>query len=155
MIEEFEKEEAIGSTTYPMQAGNVHKGDFAILKGHPCKIVEVRIFKTGKHGHAKANFTGMDIFTNKKYEDVHPTSHAMDVPFVSRQEYNVCNIEEDGYLEVLRDNGQMKDDLQLPIEEDFKELTARIQGLFLKEVDINVHVIHAMGMEMIIDVKEA
>ena len=35
--------------------------------------------KTGKHGHAKCNFTAVDIFTGKKYEDMTPSSHNVDV----------------------------------------------------------------------------
>uniref|UniRef100_A0A673VL92 Eukaryotic translation initiation factor 5A n=1 Tax=Salmo trutta TaxID=8032 RepID=A0A673VL92_SALTR len=47
--------------------------------GHPCKIVEMSTSKTGKHGHAKVNMMGIDIFTNKKYEDLCPSTHNMDV----------------------------------------------------------------------------
>ena len=38
----------------------------AFLKEKPCKIIEITTSKTGKHGHAKANITGIDIFTGKK-----------------------------------------------------------------------------------------
>lgn len=42
------------------------QGHNIILKGKPCKVVEMTTSKTGKHGHAKINFTGLDIFTGKK-----------------------------------------------------------------------------------------
>ena len=29
------------------------------------KIIEISVSKTGKHGHAKAAITGIDIFTGK------------------------------------------------------------------------------------------
>ena len=35
--------------------------------------------KTGKHGHAKCNFTALDIFTGKKLEDMCPSTHNVDV----------------------------------------------------------------------------
>ena len=44
-------------------AGSLKKGDFIMIKGHPCKILEVTTSKTGKHGHAKANITATDIIT--------------------------------------------------------------------------------------------
>ena len=39
--------------------------------------------KTGKHGHAKCAFVAVDIFTGKKMEDLAPSSHNVEVPFVT------------------------------------------------------------------------
>ena len=49
--------------------------------------------KTGKHGHAKAHIIGIDIFTQKKLEELCPTTHNMDVPNVTRTEYQVRGCE--------------------------------------------------------------
>ena len=71
----------------PKQAGEVKKGSYIMLKGHPCKVVDYSTSKTGKHGHAKAHIVGIDIFTGKKCEDLCPTSHNMSVPNVNKDEY--------------------------------------------------------------------
>jgi translation initiation factor 5A len=80
----FEQGDAGASHTFPMQAGSLKKGGHVLLKGHPCKILEVTTSKAGKHGHAKASIVGADIFTDKKYEDCCPCGHNMEVPNVSK-----------------------------------------------------------------------
>merc|ERR1712178_307253 len=92
--EEFDTAESGASDTYPTQAGELRKGSHVMIKGHPCKVAEISTSKTGKHGHAKAHIVALDIFTSKKLEDLCPTSHNVDVPFVKRTEYQVLMADE-------------------------------------------------------------
>jgi len=50
---------------FPIEASHIKKNKYIMLKGHPCKIVDVKTSKTGKHGHMKVNITGMDVLTAK------------------------------------------------------------------------------------------
>ncbi|KAG8098240.1 hypothetical protein GUJ93_ZPchr0013g36173 [Zizania palustris] len=73
------KADAGASKTFPQQAGTIRKNGFIVIKNRPCKVVEVSTSKTGKHGHAKCHFVGIDIFNGKKLEDIVPSSHNCDV----------------------------------------------------------------------------
>lgn len=66
--DEFEKAGSGASLTYPVQCSSLRKNGFVVLKGFPCKIVDMSTSKTGKHGGAKVHLVGIDIFTGKKYD---------------------------------------------------------------------------------------
>ena len=82
-------------STFPVEAHHVKKGGMVMLKDRPCKVVEVKTSKTGKHGHAKCNITGLDVITGKKYNEVHP-GHITLVSFEQkRTEYEVSHVSGD------------------------------------------------------------
>jgi len=85
-----------------------------ILKDCPCKILEVTTSKTGKHGHAKANITGVDIFTGKKVNDSSPTSHNLTAPFVTTTNLTLTDVTDDGYAVLMDENGDIREDIKLP-----------------------------------------
>ncbi|EPS27905.1 hypothetical protein PDE_02849 [Penicillium oxalicum 114-2] len=148
----FESTDAGASTTYPMQCSALRKNGHVVIKGRPCKIVDMSTSKTGKHGHAKVHLVAIDIFTGKKLEDLSPSTHNMDVPNVARKEYTLLDITDDGFLSLMKDDGDTKDDVKLP-EGD---VGARITKMFREEdKEVNVIIQTAMGEEAAIEAKEA
>jgi len=125
---ELEYEDAVtganASLTYPMQCSALRKGGFVMIKGRPCKIVEMSTSKTGKHGHAKVHMVALDIFTGKKLEELSPSTHNMDVPNVKRTDYQFLDIE-DGFVSLMEENGETKDDLKIPEDDVGKEIEAK------------------------------
>ncbi|EEP81688.1 eukaryotic translation initiation factor 5A-1 [Uncinocarpus reesii 1704] len=148
----FDSADAGASATYPMQCSALRKNGFVVIKGRPCKIVDMSTSKTGKHGHAKVHLVALDIFTGKKLEDLSPSTHNMEVPNVTRKEYQLIDISEDNYLSLMADDGSTKDDVKLPEG----EVGEKIEKLFrVEEKDTNVVVLTAMGEEVAMDAKEA
>ncbi|CAG8706479.1 12456_t:CDS:2 [Ambispora leptoticha] len=138
------------SATYPMQCSALRKNGYVLLKGRPCKIVEMTTSKTGKHGHAAIHLVGLDIFTGKKLEDISPSTHNMDVPNVNRTEFQLINID-DNYLSLMTNDGSTKDDVRVPEG----EMGEKIQSDFDEGKELLVTVISAMGEESVISYKEA
>jgi len=136
--------------TYPMMVGNIKKGGYIILKEFPCKVTEICISKTGKHGHAKSHIVGSDIFTNKKYEDIFPSSHNVEVPYVDKFEYKLVDITEEGYIAIMDNHNNMREDLKLP---EGEEISTEIQNHFDEEEEINLTILSAMGIDKVIAYK--
>jgi len=148
----FDTADAGASLTFPMQCSALRKNGFVVIKGRPCKIVDMSTSKTGKHGHAKVHLVAIDIFTSKKYEDLSPSTHNMDVPHVTRREYQLLDISDDGFLSLMNDDGDTKDDVKMPDG----EVGEKITKLFTtEEKDTNVVILTSMGEQAAVEAKEA
>lgn len=152
-MEDAEQYEAAGSgasETYPVQCSSLRKNGFVMLKGRPCKIVEMTTSKTGKHGHAKVHLVGLDIFNNKRHEDLCPSTHNIDVPNVNRSDFQLIDISDDGYVTLMNDKGDTRDDLKIPEG----EVGQKIRDEFGKEdISVIVTVMSAVGTECIVGCK--
>jgi len=115
--------------THPKEAHHVKKGSYVMLKDKPCKIVEVKTSKTGKHGHAKCNITGLDVLTNKKYNEVHPGHIVLRAFDLRKTEYDVTDVN-DKELTVMDENGEL---LIFPIDtSDEESLISKLLAEFEK-----------------------
>ena len=89
-----------------------------VMKDRPAKCSAVSTSKTGKHGHAKCNFTAIDLFNGKKYEDIIPSTHNAHIPVVKRGEYTLVDISDEGFLSLMSEDGTCRDDIKLPTYPD-------------------------------------
>jgi translation initiation factor 5A len=116
------------------------------------QVSAVSTSKTGKHGHAKCNFTAIDIFTGKKYEDIIPSTHTAHVPFVVRKDYSLVDISSDEFCSLMDDEGNCREDVKLP---DYPDNFGReIKTAFEAGKSLMVSVLSAMGHDQIVAMKE-
>jgi len=146
---DFQASDSGASAVYPAQCSSLRKNGFVVMKGRPCKIVEMSTSKTGKHGHAKVHLVGIDLYNGKKYEDICPSTHNMDVPFVKRLDFQLVDISPDNFLSLMDDGGDVREDIKIP-EGDLGE---EIRGKFDDGLDVVCTVLCAMGEEQVIGTK--
>ena len=86
----------------------------------------------------------------RKYEDLSPSTHNMDVPNVVRNDYDLINID-DGFLSLMEKDGSTKDDVKLPEG----ELGEKMEQDFEEGKELIVSVVSSMGEEHALSYKEA
>jgi translation initiation factor 5A len=123
-----------------------------VIKDRPAKVSSVSTSKTGKHGSAKCNFTAIDIFNGKKYEDIQPSTATVAVPNIKRKEYNLVDISAEGFCTLMDEDGGIREDIKLP---EFPDNFGReIKTEFETGKDLTVIVLSAMGHDQIVEKKE-
>ena len=137
---------------------------FIVIRGEPCKVVNISVHQDGKHGHAKATFTAISIFTGKKLEDSVQTSHNTSVPFIERNDFVLVDIDEaDGFLTLMSEEGELREDLSLPHlsnlntnanMSEMEELSTNITKAFQDGSEVTVTVLSSMGKEKVIAMHE-
>lgn len=95
---------------------------------------------------------GIDIFTGRRYEEVRPSNHVIQVPNVTRKDYLVVNIDDDGYITLLNeDTCNIRSDMKLQEDSD---ITRRLLDKFNEgSGQIKVTVFKALGEEQIMSFK--
>ena len=150
--EQFECADAGAAGTFPCAAGDLKRGDFVCIRGRPCKVAEIDVFKNGKHGSAKCSITGEDIFSFKKYELICPASFPMPCPVVAKAELQLVDIDEDGRLTLLDEHFEQREDLDLPLK-DNEPVARAIRAHFDAGKALTLTVQSAMGFEQVMSFK--
>jgi len=88
---------------------------------------------------------GIDIFDGKKYEDMSPSTHNMEVPNVKRMEMTLIDVTDEGFLSLMDDAGEIRDDLHCNHN---PELLEEIRTKFDNGDELLISVLSAMGKEV-------
>ncbi|KAL8752164.1 MAG: hypothetical protein Q9184_005823 [Pyrenodesmia sp. 2 TL-2023] len=150
---------ANASLTTPVQASQLAKGDFILIKSHPCKILSKSTSKPGKHGHAKVNFEALALLSPfKKHTDIHPAHATVAAPIVKLTSYLLLDVNE-GFLSLWDQHaGRVKDDVKAPPGAE-GEVGAKLERVWEKEgkgeggEEVWVTVLATMGVEVVRDVE--
>merc|ERR1719247_812657 len=105
---DIETADAGAAEVQSVEAGQIRQGGYIMIKGKPCKVKSVSVSKTGKHGHAKCKFAANDIFTGNTCEELCPSTHTIDVPFVNKKDWMITGLEGD-YVLLMNDEGDMRE----------------------------------------------
>ncbi len=146
--------------TVKMQPVDLSKHGYAIIRGMPCKLTEINTLpKATANGNKRLNLVGLHVFTGKKYEDtINLTAgfHGIDVPVTSKAQFALLDVDRStGFLSLLKENGDTKEDASLGKAEDgasFDAKGAEIFQRFEEGEDLKVTVLTIMGKDIVIDV---
>merc|ERR1711998_714949 len=111
--EDFERVDAGASMTEKVESQRLKVGSYIMIKGCPCKVLEVKTAKDGKHGSAKVIVKGKDILTANVVGCYFHSGDMVDAPIVDKTEYTLMNIDGE-MLELMDQNGNIKSDVDLP-----------------------------------------
>lgn len=129
----------------------IRKNDVICVDGRPCKIVSMSTAKPGKHGAAKAMMDTLDIFTGKKTLFSCGTTDNVQVPEVKKQNFQVVNIDDEGYLSLFDPNAKdMKEDIVIKDNKYLDELMSKLEEAEENDKILVVTVMSAMGTEKVI-----
>jgi len=129
-------------TDIERKIGNdLRKGGYVFLKNKPCVINKIVKSKPGKHGAAKLNISGYDLFTDKRVDDVYGSQDYVKCPVVVKSTWELINIDDD-MLELMNPDGELIDiDIRLPKS----KMGEIILDNFNKEEILSIDIISTVG----------
>lgn len=91
------------------------KGDTMIIDEEPCRISDLTVSKSGKHGHAKVRIIAIGILDDKKRNIMMPGHDKVEVPLVEKKSAQVLSITGD-MASVMDSESFETFDLEIPEE---------------------------------------
>lgn len=138
------------SDLQPQRASAFRLNDVLLIEQIPCKIVEMSTSKTGKHGSAKVNFTGLCIFSAKKHQYSCSSSHMLYKVLTKKIKYQILGLNE-GVLNLISESDCMATLDLKNVEPFLRKKIAQGYHRLEEEQEMWVTVLYAMGKTTITD----
>ena len=72
--------------------GTLQKGNYVIIEGVACKVVDTQTSRPGKHGHAKVRLSAVGLVDGKRREIVMPGHDNIEAPIIEKRTAQVLSI---------------------------------------------------------------
>ena len=95
----------------------------------------------------KVNIVGKNIFDNTRLEMNVPSSSVVQVPIVTKKQYTLVDISEDGYVSMMDENSNVREDIRIN-EDMYNKIKDKMY-----DNEILLTCMSAVGREEIIDYK--
>jgi len=122
-------------------AKEIKVGKYLIIDGVPCRVVDLDISKSGKHGAAKMRITGIGVFNGEKKVMLTPGDGDVEIPMIGRKDAQVVSVSGDS-LHLM--DTQTYEIFELPIPPD-------LEGT--PEPGKTAEILEAMGKRKVIKVR--
>jgi translation initiation factor 5A len=76
----------------PVEVGGLKVGNYVIVNGEPCRIIDFSKSKPGKHGSAKARVLAIGVFDGVKRSFVKPKTAQVETPIVDKRTGQVISL---------------------------------------------------------------
>lgn len=90
-----------------VEVSTLRVGSYIVHNDRPCKITEIHVSKTGKHGAAKAVIVMKDIFTGSKHSTSYSTSEKVQEPVIVTKQYVLVDMTDEEVV-VLNDRNDQE-----------------------------------------------
>ena len=81
--------------TKPVSIGTLQKGNFVVIDGVACRVVDTQTSRPGKNGHAKVRMQAVGLLDGRKREIVMPGHDNIPVPIIDKRTAQVLSISGD------------------------------------------------------------
>jgi len=119
----------------PVDVGSVKPGQYILIDGAPCKIVDYEKSKPGKHGSAKARIVAIGLFDSVKRSIVSPVDGRIEVPMIEKRTAQVISLTE-SLVQLMDLETYEVFETPMPSEEEIKaKLTGGVEVEYWKIMD--------------------
>ncbi len=76
-----------------VSVGSLQKGNYVVVDGAACRVVDTQVSRPGKHGHAKVRLTAVGVIDEKKRVVVMPGHDNINAPVIEKKTAQVLSIQ--------------------------------------------------------------
>lgn len=136
-----------------LPANLIRKGTYLLVDDVVCKVDNYHTAKPGKHGAAKMLIQTYEVISGKQKDVSISTKDKVDIPIITRKEYTLMSVDENEYLQLLNDKGEMVDDIKLNENNELCERLMNEWNNKLDDQEFVVTVMHFMNQTFVDDFK--